>query len=206
MTAALLNCIGLTIILSLLPIFAAHAEDANVAPLGIATQSSIDPANNFLGVAANAIDGNRDGNWADGSVSHTRNDDPPTGEGLYAWWEVTLDQPYLINGIIVFNRTDCCISRIEPFRLTILLGNSTVYSQNIATFIPDITGANISGMTFSSAQGVGDRVRVQLTHPDWLSLAEVEIYVSPVSELPVSSLLGAGLVCIAFAMRRRTKA
>jgi hypothetical protein len=206
MTSSILNHVGMVAAGIIILTAATPAKSANVAPLGIASQSSIDPANNFLGIPANAIDGNRNGNWLDGSVTHTRADDPPTESGLYAWWEVSLNQAYLVDNVIIFNRTDCCITRIEPFRLTIFMGNSPVYSQDIATFIPDIAGPNISGMTFSLAQGVGDRVRIQLTHPDWLSLAEVEIYASPVPEFPNTGMFAIGLLVLALAMRRRTEA
>lgn len=64
----------------------AHASPVNVAVRGTAVQSS-----DYPGAASRAIDGNRDGNWSHGSVTHTRNGDPDPAPQLFEWWKVHLD-------------------------------------------------------------------------------------------------------------------
>jgi len=60
-----------------------------------------------LGASADrAVDGNTDGDFSKGSVTHT---DPRTdnSNNTSAWWEVELDTQHFISGIEVWNRTDC---------------------------------------------------------------------------------------------------
>jgi hypothetical protein len=86
----------------------------NVALSETATQSST----GYWGWSATAdlaIDGNTDGNYWNGSVSHTLADNNP-----YAWWEVDLGQEYSINEIDIWNRTDGYGYRLVPFTLSIL--------------------------------------------------------------------------------------
>ena len=60
-----------------------------------------------------AVDGNTNRSWHGGSVTHTQctNDKP--------WWEVDLEALYLIDEIKVFNRGDCCSSRLNNFYVMI---------------------------------------------------------------------------------------
>lgn len=167
--------------------FGTEALAANVALSGIATQSSIDIGGGSSGFADKGIDGDRNGDfYGGGSVTHTFNGDPDPAADLFEWWEVKLDHQYPIGQIKVFNRTDCCSERLIPFRLTVYDGATPVYSQDVTAFVADITGPNISGMTFNLSGQVGDRVRVQLLHQDFLSLAEVEVFEGQQNEYEVS--------------------
>src|SRR5581483_9136794 len=58
--------------------------------------------------SGSAVDGNTDGNFYDGSVTAT-NLDPN------AWWQVDLGSSASIQSIEIWNRTDCCISRLNDF-------------------------------------------------------------------------------------------
>ena len=60
------------------------------------------------GDAAQAVDGNSDGNYANNSVSHTLAD-------VQAWWQVDLGQLRAIQTVQLFNRTDCCVARLADF-------------------------------------------------------------------------------------------
>lgn len=156
--------------------FGPEAVAANVALSGTASQSSIDLGGGSTGFAYKGIDGNRNGDYyGGGSVTHTYYGDPDPAPDLFEWWEVKLDRQYPIDQIKIFNRTDCCSERLIPFRLTVFDGATPVFSQDVTAFVADITGLNISGMTFNLSGQVGDRVRVQLLHQDFLSLAEVEV-------------------------------
>jgi len=166
---------------------------ANVArnPNAVASQSSTGAG----GTPDRAIDGNTNGQWSGGSVSHTNN-------LQNSWWEVDLgplpSERYLIDEIILYNRADCCGDRLSNFRVS-------VFDDVVETFGMDYfaTGNVPQGGSFRialPAGTLGDRVRVQLN--GWnnagngiLSLAEVQVFASLVPEpstLLVWSLL-AGL-------------
>ena len=95
---------GLAPLLAALALFAGFSAQAgsNVALLGTASQSSSWSGDgNPLARASNAIDGNTDGNYYGGSVQHTNSDSGlPVGNG-FAWWQVALDQNYLIDSITI---------------------------------------------------------------------------------------------------------
>jgi hypothetical protein len=68
----------------------------------------------YGGVPERAVDGNVDGAYGRGSVTHTEIESNP-------WWEVDLDQLVEINKISVYNRTDCpACKNIDNVVLTIL--------------------------------------------------------------------------------------
>jgi protocatechuate 3,4-dioxygenase beta subunit len=137
-----------------------------------ATQSST-----FLGYAGtgagSAVDGNTDGNFFNGSVTATNAD-------LNAWWQVDLGASAAVNSVVVFNRTDCCGTRLSDYWVFI----------SDTPFLPTDTPATLQGRagTFSSHQTTvpnpsttitvnaqGRYVRVQLTGTNNLSLAEVQV-------------------------------
>jgi mono/diheme cytochrome c family protein len=70
------------------------SEGSNVARGAAATQSSVD----YAGDAARAIDGDRNGDYNAGSVTHTR-------EGADPWFEIDLGAARPIDRIAIFNRT-----------------------------------------------------------------------------------------------------
>lgn len=59
-------------------------------------------------VSARAVDGNIDGNYYNGSVSHTAQVD-------YPQWQVDLGSTKNIDVIDVWNRTDCCSNRLREW-------------------------------------------------------------------------------------------
>src|SRR6266545_895427 len=126
--------------LSLSPARSASLVETNLALSGTATQSSdIDSAHG----ADKAIDGNTDGAWLSGSVTHTQQDDP-------GWWEVDLGGAKSIGRIHVWFRADCCQNRNDDLTYSVLDANRTeVWKQkydgrppiNIAfDFVPPIQG------------------------------------------------------------------
>ena len=145
---------------------------ASPPPGKVATQSSTLPGYPTA-VAQSAIDGNPDGNFPDGSVTATNLD-------TNAWWQVDLGASSTVNSVTIWNRTDCCGSRLNDY---------WVFVSN-TPFLPTDTPANLQFRTgtFSSHQttapnpsltipvgGQGRFVRVQLTGTNYLSLAEVQV-------------------------------
>lgn len=81
----------------------------NLALGGKATQSgATDDA-----AGSRAVDGDRDGVFNNGSVTHTPTMSDP-------WWELDLGRERAIDQITLWNRTDCCWDRLEGLTLTVL--------------------------------------------------------------------------------------
>ncbi|HEY3323900.1 MAG TPA: discoidin domain-containing protein [Planctomycetota bacterium] len=85
-----------------------YNQGKNIAPQGKASQSST--ANG--GDAHRAIDGNTNGTFGANSVTHTAEQDGP-------WWEVDLGSDKEIEGLVIWNRTEC-MDRLREFRVVIL--------------------------------------------------------------------------------------
>jgi len=139
-----------------------------------ATQSSTYPGYPTA-VAAAASDGNTDGNFFDGSVTATNLD-------MNAWWQVDLGASATVNTIVVWNRTDCCGSRLNDYWVFV---SNTPFSptdtpatlQNRAgTFSSHQTAAPNPSATIAAGGAQGRYVRVQLTGANYLSLAEVQVF------------------------------
>ena len=157
---------------------------------GVASQSSTA----FGGTADRANDGNTDGAFFNGSVTHT------DGE-FHAWWEVVFNADYSISQIEIFNRTDCCQDRINPFSVFLYDSSSNVvWSSGGNSIILPATTA-----TFAVPDIEGRRVRVQLDGSNYLHMAEVEV----MGEIPApstvpepASLVLMGLGCTGLLLRR----
>jgi hypothetical protein len=141
-------------------------------PVKVATQSSTFPGYPAA-VAASAIDGNTDGNFFDGSVTATNLD-------TNAWWQVDLGASTTVNSVTIWNRTDCCSSRLNDYWVFVsntpfLPADTPATLQNRAgTFASHQTTAPSPSMTIPLG-GQGRYIRVQLTGADYLSLAEVQV-------------------------------
>jgi hypothetical protein len=122
--------------------------------------------------AAAAVDGNRDGNFGNASVTHTSNTFQP-------WWQVDLGNSQSLDTVRLWNRTDCCGDRLSNFY--VLVSDQPFVSTDLNT---TINQAGVSNYFYSGTAGVmtaftigrtGRYVRVQLAGTNFLSLAEVEI-------------------------------
>ncbi len=130
--------------------------------------------------AAAAVDGNVDGNWPDGSVVITGG----TTAGDY--WEVDLGAVDTVQTVNLFNRTDCCATRLNNFYVLVsatsmdgqslaqLLANPAVSARYVgntgyvAGREPQLYGVGVGGVQ-------GRYVRVQLAGTNQLQLAEVAV-------------------------------
>lgn len=127
----------------------------------------------YSGSSSLACDGNRDGVYNNGSVTHTQNE-------ANAWWQVDLGRVNALQQIKIFNRTDCCGSRLsnfhvfvsdDPFLSTDL--NATLNQPGVDSFFFE---GNIDSLAYAFTKQTGRYIRIQLTNNSPLSLAEVEIY------------------------------
>jgi hypothetical protein len=152
---------------------AAVPVGSNLAVGKTATQSSTYPGYSTAGPGS-AVDGNTDGNFLDGSVSHTNDD-------VNAWWQVDLGASATINSVVVWNRTDCCSSRLSdywvfvsntPFSAT---DTPATLQSRAGTFSSHQTSAPAPSTTIPFSSALGRYVRVQLSGTNYLALAEVQV-------------------------------
>ncbi len=127
--------------------------------------------------ASRAVDGSVDGNWGAGSVSHT-------GNSPNAWWQVDLGAVQEINAVQIWNRTDCCTTRLSHFYLFISKEPFTSNDPAVLAADPEIWHHYVTGpagrtTTIPTESEYGRYVRVQLDHTDYLNLAEVQVWGLP---------------------------
>jgi hypothetical protein len=141
----------------------------NLALGKTATQSST------LAAAGSAIDGNTNGAWSGGSISHTNLD-------LNAWWQVDLGASAAVDSITLWNRTDCCGFRLGKFWL--FLSDTPFAAGDMPATLQSRAGTWASyqaaspnpSLTVSTGSFRGRYLRVQLATADYLSLAEVQVF------------------------------
>src|SRR6185369_3309978 len=136
-----------------------------------ATQSSSYPGSPSANAAA---DGNTDGNYYRNSVT-------ATNQEFFPWWQVDLQASSTVNSVVVWNRTDCCGTRLNdfwvfvsdtPFNATDTPGTLQTRPGTFASHQTVAPGPSTTIAT--TAQG--RYVRVQLSGTNYLSLAEVQLY------------------------------
>merc|ERR1712150_340661 len=115
-----------------------------------------------------AVDGNTDGLWWGGSVTHGAGND---------WWMVDLGDTYSIYSVKIYNRLDCCKERLNG--ITILIFDSSyniVKLQTMHSWSPDI-------VEWTLDVPVSGR-HVQIQNPNILHMAEVKVYSVPLPPPP----------------------
>lgn len=144
---------------------------------------------NNSSIAAKAVDGNTNGNFSAGSVTHTGND-------LNAWWEVDLGKRHQLSTLKIWNRTDCCGNRLSNFH--VLVSDVPFVSKDLQTTINQqgVTNIDFSGVagqtTTLAINRTGRYVRIQLAGQNYLQLAEVEVLgsleevIEPISLSPIN--------------------
>ncbi len=151
-----------------IPASPANVQGDNLAIGKNATQSSVYKG----GSASRAVDGNTDGVYKNGSVTHTQSD-------RQAWWQVDLGKSSNISTIEIWPRTDCCEWRSS--NLYVLVSDSPIKSTklNTARSQRGVSSFFIQGSlekpTTININRSGRYIRVQLSGKDYLSLAEVVV-------------------------------
>jgi len=123
----------------------------------------------YGGVAARAIDGNTNGVWGHGSVTHTCNSHTP-------WLMIDLGREETrITNVVVHSRTDCCQWKLRNTDLELLDDAGSVVATQ-----PFEGDKNVHEFRFGYA--VGRYVRLKKKDYGSLNIAEVEVlgsYVAP---------------------------
>lgn len=151
-----------------------------------ATQSSV------FGTAFTAdlaIDGNTDGDWRNGSVTHTE-------LGVHAWWEVDLGAVQAISHLNVWNRTDCCgdewLSAYHVFVSEVPFASTDLAATMAQSGVSDFAFSTAPSATQRvDVNRMGRYVRVQLSGSNYLALAEVEVF-GPGERLRVAQQVSTG--------------
>jgi hypothetical protein len=146
----------------------AETQIGNLAIGKKATQSSVYKSAS----ASRAVDGNSNGTYSKGSVTHTK-------ANSQAWWQVDLGKKADLTTIEIWPRTDCCEWRSSniyvlvsdyPFKSTRL--NTARAQTGVSSYF--IAG-NLEKPSTIDVNRSGRYIRVQLSGRDYLSLAEVVV-------------------------------
>lgn len=144
---------------------ASHTSQVNLALEKLAYQSS-EYCDFGCGPAKRAVDGNINGDFFKGSVSHTNRQKD-------ASWSVDLEGTYKLRKIVIWNRTDSDSNRLSNFRVCILsekktavwcrawFGNANYPMPALYIDVPSLAARYVT---------------VRLLDVNYLSLAEVQVF------------------------------
>jgi uncharacterized repeat protein (TIGR01451 family) len=151
----------------------------NLAQGRSATQSSEDPG--YPAPAARAVDGDITGTFNSGHVSHTGY---PVAPGT-AWWQVDLGGVQWLGAVQVWNRTDSGYTeRLKDFYVFVS-EEPFEHDATLASLLadPEVWQAFVSGNagrpSVIPVDHHGRYVRVQLKNPNYLDMAELQVFGMP---------------------------
>jgi Tfp pilus assembly protein PilV len=152
------------------------AQYVNLAR-GKPTYQSSTLTNGVTGSPDKAVDGNTDGDFFHGSVSHTNADNQ-------AWWTVDLGSNAQIGYIMVYNHTDCCTDRLANFWAMVgpsnLGASNLATAQGLSTWRSQYTGSVTTVFQYKiDVNSQGRWVRIQLPGTQYLEMAEVQVMGCP---------------------------
>lgn len=113
----------------------------------------------------------------DGSI----NSFTATSNKCTSLWQVHLGGMHEVDSIIIYNRLGCCPERLSNFTLELLVPKDGFWVTNAYVEVENEMGAVGVFIFPEGARSRGSIVRVQLKGCGFLSLAEVEVYGTPVA-------------------------
>jgi hypothetical protein len=132
---------------------------------GVATQSSTA----YNGPSELAIDGNTNGDFGGGSVTHTAHG--TNGSNTLKWWQVDLGGNKTIWDIVVYNRTGSNYGdRLNNFTVEVINANGEVSFSRYFTTPPS------PSVVINTGDVEGKVVRISKTSDYGITLAEVQVY------------------------------
>lgn len=154
---------------------------ANLAPLGTASQSST----GYGGIPSRAIDGWINGKWQNSTTTHTDPND------TNSWWEVSLGATWDLAEVLLYNRGDCCWTRLSNFRVSVFSRGAEVFGADYFAGTGNVAQHDKHVVVLPPGTQ-GDRVRIQLLGKNndnngVLSLSEVQVMGGAVGSVYCSS-------------------
>ncbi|MFK4226315.1 alpha-L-fucosidase [Streptomyces sp. NPDC019890] len=151
-----------------------YGDGPNLAYGKPAVQSSAFADQPGKGGAELAVDGNTNGAYGTGSVTHTNPEQ-------HAWWRVDLGESRDIGEIALWNRTDCCADRLSDYWVfTSETPFDTGLTPTQQAAKPGVWSSHQTSRAGSPTRiEVGKKARhvmVQLSGSNPLSLAEVQVF------------------------------
>ena len=142
----------------------ASSDGVNLARAARVRQSSV----GWGGEAERAVDGQVDGDYRHGSVSHTL---PRRG----SWLELDLGEAVVVARVVVHNRTDCCGENLDGVRVELSLDPCDAGERRVvgAEVLP-VGGLPRMALVFGPPRRARYVCLRQDTHAP-LSVAEVEV-------------------------------
>jgi len=128
----------------------------------------------WSGRPSRAVDGNSDGRYRSGSCTHTNRANRP-------WWKVDLKATYAVDKVVVWNRADCCASRLNNFEVLV--------DSQLCGKVRHARRSN----TVSCHKKKGRSVTVRLAGRTYLTLCEVQVYGGTCSEEQEQLQLGSSV-------------
>ena len=139
-----------------------------------------------------AVDGNTDAVWANGSLSHTRQSDYT----VPAWWEVNLDGLRAISGVVVYNRSDCCIDRLSNYRIFVSRFDTSVpFNSRESTLLPAHPFRASDLGSYTAWNGFAQSIRIDIPAGNDLHMAEFKV-LAPAVQCPYGQTLLDGTTCV----------
>jgi hypothetical protein len=165
--------------------------------VNIAKHKPAEQSSTAGGAAKNALDGNTNGDFNLGSVSHS-------GKDANAWLQVDLEKSEVIDQVKIWNRTDCCGHRLRDYWIFIsdtpFLPTDTVASLRSRSGTFGKVGLTPTpAFTIRTGRVSGRYVRIQITgdqamDESFLCVAELEVFqadgaeINPASRVAVEPL------------------
>jgi len=139
----------------------------NIAQGKKATQSTTGHG----GKASRAVDGNTASRYGSGSCTHTN-------KSSKTWWQVDLGKTFEVRKVVVYNRSDCCQSRLNNFQVRVgdFSGSPTAIAKNTKCGSA-VSSTKAENIVMCPRENRSRFVSVDLfTRSDVLTLCEVKVY------------------------------
>jgi len=164
--------------------FEFHQEIPDLVNLALASNGGIASQSTtaYEGDASRGNDGNTNGNYGSGSVTHTEHGD--TGSNTLKWWQVDLGTNSSIKEILIYGRTGSnYINDLNNFTVEVLNENGDIMFNQFYENYP-----SSRPLTIDVDNKVGRIVKISKTSDRGISLAEVQVFGSKTLDIDNSNI------------------
>ena len=134
-----------------------HPQSHCAGVTGLVSGTASQSSEGWSGAPSRAIDGNTAQSYRSSSCTHTRNTGNP-------WWKLTMAAEQAIAKVEVWNRADCCRSRLNGVQV------------KIGSHLCGTLSGSTSVQTMSCGNKRGTVVEFKMPRSDYLTLCEVKVY------------------------------